>query len=226
MNTHDHDRRPLAFNMPLTQQQTKPSSGGSSNATVRTLGRLTRVRLLLDEWRDSTHLRFSIVNALLVVTPPFVSGYVRGRGYRWAGMRLHPGAFIMGNVLLIGGRRGHVRNVSMGNGSVVSTNCTMNSDAEISIGDRVTIGPYVKLYTSSHDLGPGSQRCQPDVVARPIVIESGCWLAVGVTVLPGVTIGHGSVIAAGAVVDRDIPPDSYVQGVPATVVRKLPLGNR
>jgi maltose O-acetyltransferase len=182
--------------------------------------------LMLGQWRASSHGRYSAVNMALRVTPPFVSGYIRGRLYRWAGMDLHSGAFVMGNIELIAGQRGHVKQVTMGDGVVVSTNVTMNPDAPITIGDRVTIGPYVKLYTSGHELGPGSKRCQADVVAHPIVIEPGCWLAVGVTVLPGVTIGHGSVIAAGTVVEKSVPPDSYVQGVPGTVTRKLPLGNR
>jgi maltose O-acetyltransferase len=196
-------------------------------ASTVAAGRTSVVKQLLKDGGSSAHLRFSAVNLLLLCTPPFVSGYIRGRLYRWAGMKLHPGAFIMGNVLLIGGSKNHVKNVQMGDGSVISTNCTLNPDAPIVIGDRVTLGPYVKVYTTSHDLGPGSQRCiQPSVIARPVTIENGCWLAVGVTVLPGVTIGHGSVIAAGSVVDRDVPPDSYVQGVPGAVVRKLPLGNR
>jgi acetyltransferase-like isoleucine patch superfamily enzyme len=181
---------------------------------------------VLGQWRDSIHVRFSVVNLLLSVTPPFVSGFVRGKLYRFAGLDVDRTAFIMGNVTLIGGTRRHHENLKLGKDTIVSTNVTINSDALVSIGDNVTIGPYVKLYTSSHDLGPGSRRCNVAVVARPVVIEKGCWLAVGATVLPGVTIGHGSVIAAGAVVDKDVPPDSFVQGVPGVVVRKLPLGNR
>lgn len=181
---------------------------------------------VLGQWRDSVHVRFSLVNLTLALTPPFVSGFVRGKLYRLAGLDVSRTSFIMGNVRLIGGTRHHHRNVHVGSDSIISTNVTINSDAVVSIGDNVTIGPYVMLYTSSHDLGPGSRRCTVAVIARPIVIEKGCWLAVGVTVLPGVTIGHGSVIAAGAVVDKDVPPDSFVQGVPAVVVRKLPLGNR
>lgn len=181
---------------------------------------------VLGQWRDSVHVRFSIVNLFLAVTPPFVSGFVRGKLYRLAGLDVDRTAFIMGNVTLIGGTRSHHRNVKLGKDTIISTNVTINSDASVVIGDNVTIGPYVKLYTSSHDLGPGSRRCIVTVVARPIVIETGCWLAVGATVLPGVIIGHGSVIAAGAVVDKDVPPDSFVQGVPGVVVRKLPLGNR
>ena len=35
------------------------------------------------------------------------------------------------------------------------------------------------------------------------------------------TIGAGSIIAAGAVVTRDIPPNSIAAGVPARVLRQI-----
>jgi len=37
------------------------------------------------------------------------------------------------------------------------------------------------------------------------------------TVLKGVTIGDGAIVAAGAVVNRDVPPRCLVAGVPAKV---------
>lgn len=37
----------------------------------------------------------------------------------------------------------------------------------------------------------------------------------------GVTIGENSVIAAGAVVTRDVPANSFVAGIPAKVIRKI-----
>jgi len=44
----------------------------------------------------------------------------------------------------------------------------------------------------------------------------------GAVVLPWVTIGARSVVGAGAVVVRDVPPDTVVVGNPARVVRTLP----
>jgi acetyltransferase-like isoleucine patch superfamily enzyme len=46
-----------------------------------------------------------------------------------------------------------------------------------------------------------------------------CFIGARSLVLPGVRVGDGSIVAAGAVVTRDVPPDSIVAGNPAVVVR-------
>lgn len=55
----------------------------------------------------------------------------------------------------------------------------------------------------------------------PVVIKKNVWIAVGVIILPGVTVGEGSVVAAGSVVVKDVPPHTFVAGVPAKVIKKL-----
>ena len=57
--------------------------------------------------------------------------------------------------------------------------------------------------------------------ARPIVIESDCWIGARVTILDGVRIGAGSTIAAGAVVTQDIEPGCLAGGVPARIIRRF-----
>jgi acetyltransferase-like isoleucine patch superfamily enzyme len=103
---------------------------------------------------------------------------------------------------------------------------TINLDAEVIIEKNVTIGPFVKIYTGTHKIGPGSNRCSGEgVLARPVIVESGSWVGLGAILLPGVTIGHGSIISAGAVVTEDVPPNSLVEGNPGTVVQELPWGD-
>ena len=41
------------------------------------------------------------------------------------------------------------------------------------------------------------------------------------TILPGVTIGDGAVVAAGAVVNRDVAPNTVVGGVPAKFIKPI-----
>jgi len=110
----------------------------------------------------------------------------------------------------------HIR---VGRKVFVNQNCTFYDLGGIDIGDAVMIGPNVSLITSGHPLEPSRRR--DGVVAKPIVIERNVWIAAGATILGGVTVGENSVVAAGAVVTRDVPPDTLVAGNPARVVRSI-----
>ncbi len=46
-----------------------------------------------------------------------------------------------------------------------------------------------------------------------------CMVGARAIVMPGLTVGDHSVIAAGAVVTKDVPPNSIVAGNPAKVIR-------
>ena len=48
----------------------------------------------------------------------------------------------------------------------------------------------------------------------------------GSILLDGCHIGAGSIVAAGAVVNRVVPPTSIVAGVPAKVIRQIDEGDR
>lgn len=92
--------------------------------------------------------------------------------------------------------------------------------AQVTIGNRVMIGPDVKIITDTHDKDIESRR-NGIVFARPISIGDDCWIGVGATILPGVSIGKGCTIGAGSVVTRDIPSFSIAWGVPARVVGQV-----
>lgn len=63
-----------------------------------------------------------------------------------------------------------------------------------------------------------SQNCEA-ISKGDIVLEDDVWIGYGATVLSGVRIGQGAVVAAGAVVNRDVPPYAIVGGVPAKVIK-------
>ena len=109
--------------------------------------------------------------------------------------------------------------IRMGRNVFVNQNCTMYDLGGIDIADEVMIGPNVSILTSSHPLEPSQRRAF--VIARPIVIEKNVWIAASVTILGGVTVGENSVVAAGAVVTRDVPPNTLVGGNPARVIRSI-----
>jgi maltose O-acetyltransferase len=52
-------------------------------------------------------------------------------------------------------------------------------------------------------------------------IKENCYIGTNAIILPGVTIGPNVLIAAGSVVNKNIPPNSCVAGVPARVYSKF-----
>jgi len=80
--------------------------------------------------------------------------------------------------------------------------------AGVDIADDVMIGPNVNIITSGHPLEPSKRRAY--VEAKPIAIEKNVWIAAGATILGGVIVGENSVVAAGAVVTKDVLPNSLV----------------
>jgi maltose O-acetyltransferase len=177
-------------------------------------------------WR-SAHVRFALANALSLPLPKFTGGRdVRGRLYRWAGFRISDGATISGNLELMSVLPGFYNKLVVGPGSIIGDHVTINLDATVTVGTNVVISPRVLIYTGSHRIGPGSRRMVALAAGLPVTIEDGAWVRVGAVIAPGVTIGRGSIVATGAVVLKDVPPNTYVEGNPATVSRRLPWGDR
>lgn len=110
--------------------------------------------------------------------------------------------------------------VRIGRGCSINRDCLFDASASITIGEGVAIGMGSLFATSTHYLGPASERAGM-LEAWPIVIEDGAWLGARVVVLPGVTVGRGCVIAAGAVVTEDCAPSHLYGGVPARQLREL-----
>lgn len=80
------------------------------------------------------------------------------------------------------------------------------------IGSRVFFGPNV---TVTNDRFPLRRR--DEYVPQGCTIEDNVTIGAGVVLCPGVKIGAGSFLAAGAVVTKDVPPDSLAIGVPARI---------
>ncbi len=117
------------------------------------------------------------------------------------------------------GRGSHI---SIGNRSMIGADSIVGSAADVTIGDDVMMGPQVLIYTSNHGVELGTpMRLQPSE-NHPVKIGNDVWIGARCIILPGVTIHDGAVVAAGAVVTKDVPPNSIVGGVPARVLKLRP----
>jgi UDP-2-acetamido-3-amino-2,3-dideoxy-glucuronate N-acetyltransferase len=104
---------------------------------------------------------------------------------------------------------------------------------DVVIGDRVTIKCGVQLWdgvyieddvfvgpnaTFTNDNFPRSRKHQPHDRLPRTTIRAGASIGANATILPGITIGERAMIGAGAVVTRDVPPDTIVSGNPGRIV--------
>ena len=179
--------------------------------------RLTRVTL-----SELSGLRPGLRLVQLVVgfMPTAAFGRLRAGLYRLGGLSIGRRTRLLGR-LEIEGTGDIAPNVRVGHDCLLNSPLYLNASAPITIGNHVGIGHHVVIITDTHHIGAAAARAG-ERVARPVSIEDGAWIAARVTILPGVTIGRGTVVAAGAVVTRDVPPNTLVAGVPARVKRELP----
>ena len=123
------------------------------------------------------------------------------------GCIIRDGAEIGDNVI---GMMGAVVNIGavVGAGTMLDMNCVVGARALV--GSNCHIGAGAVL---AGVLEPPS--------ATPVVIEDDVLIGANAVVLEGVRVGAGSVVAAGAVVNRDVPPNSVAAGQPARVIKTV-----
>jgi acetyltransferase-like isoleucine patch superfamily enzyme len=110
--------------------------------------------------------------------------------------------------------------ITIGNGTGISARAYFSGQGGIKIGNEVIFGPEVKIFSENHNYSNPDQTIKAQGVSRKgVSIGDNCWIGGGVTILDGVTIGDGSVIAAGSVVNKSVPENSIVAGIPAKVIK-------
>jgi sugar O-acyltransferase (sialic acid O-acetyltransferase NeuD family) len=112
---------------------------------------------------------------------------------------LHPLAHLGAGVTLAPG-------AIVGPAAVIGTGTDVGEHALVArgalVGHHANIGPFVRLL-------PGSN------IAGHVTCEAHATIGMSAAVIDHITLGEGAVVAAGAVVVRDVPALTRVQGVPA-----------
>jgi acetyltransferase-like isoleucine patch superfamily enzyme len=93
---------------------------------------------------------------------------------------------------------------------------------DMQIEEHVFIGMQV-VTTNDNDVYLRRYGLATPTQVRGPVIRRYAAVGAGATILPGVEIGEGALVAAGGVVTRDVDPWTIVAGVPARVMRQVPL---
>lgn len=192
---------------------------GSSKSRVRNVA--THVGGVLHEELSPVQPWIRSSSWLVGLLPSVAFIRLRTRLLIAIGWRICDDAAIFGVPRLYG--NGNVqRRLTIGSRAMINVDCTIELNADVTIGDDAALGHEVIVLTSTHRLGRSGRRAG-DLQALPVVIGDGAWVGARTVVLPGVTIGAGAVVMAGSVVNADVEAGSLVAGVPATVsVKRLP----
>lgn len=129
------------------------------------------------------------------------------------------------------GRGNHIRchegNVRIGEKCVFGKDNTINGYLDIEIGPDCLFADWVYVCDFDHRYeDPAVPIRKQGIVKSPVRIGSNCWIGEKTTVLRGVTVGDGSVVASHALVNKDVPPNSVVGGVPARVLKRRGRGSQ
>ena len=104
-------------------------------------------------------------------------------------------------------------------------------DRETVIGRYCSIARSARVMNRNHPLEYRSTHAlffnprfrivdQDSIEYKSLIIGSDVWIGHNAIIMPSVEkIGHGAVVAAGAVVNKDVPPYAVVVGNPSRVVR-------
>lgn len=84
----------------------------------------------------------------------------------------------------------------------------------ITIGRDCMITPRAMILTHDASFFIHTRRYK----FAPVTIGDRVFVGYGAIIMPGVSIGENSIVGAGAVVTRDVPSNTVVVGVPATVL--------
>jgi len=118
-----------------------------------------------------------------------------------------------------------IENMSFGNYVRIHKYATLfSTDAKLIIGNKVALGPKVTIMTGNHatdTIGTfmWDVHSKKEGLDKDVILEDEIWVGSNVTILSGAHISRGCVIAAGAVVNKYLPPYSIAGGVPAKVLK-------
>ncbi len=109
--------------------------------------------------------------------------------------------------------------ITIGSHVYINAFCHFWGFGGITIGDNVMIASHCALTSITHS--KYTKLFNEQNVLGPIIIEDNVWIGSHVVILPGVTIGRNSIIGAGAIVNKDVAPNSIYVGVPARKIESL-----
>ena len=116
--------------------------------------------------------------------------------------------------------RAHEGVVEIGAKSVLGQECTISSFQHVSIGRECIVADRVMLIDFDHGMVEVERPVREQgIYKRDVRIGHNVWIGYGASFLRGVTVGDNAVIGTYTVVNKDVPANAVVAGVPVRLLR-------
>jgi acetyltransferase-like isoleucine patch superfamily enzyme len=116
--------------------------------------------------------------------------------------------------------RAHEGEVQIGAKTVLGQECTISCFQHISLGRECIVADRVMLIDFDHGVAEVERPIREQgIYKRDVRLGHNVWVGYGACFLRGITVGDNAVVGTYAVVNRDVPANAVVAGVPARVVR-------
>ncbi|MHC4556653.1 MAG: acyltransferase [Planctomycetota bacterium] len=114
-------------------------------------------------------------------------------------------------------------NLTIGDNCLLNGNNFLDISSRITLENGVSLGPGVTIMThNKYNNNPFlEERLANSCGFKDVLIKEGSGIKSGALIIHGVTIGKNAVVAGNAVVNRDVPDNCFVGGVPARVIKEL-----
>lgn len=136
---------------------------------------------------------------------------------RFAGYKIGANTRVVGPLHITG-------TLCTGENCWIGRNLTVHGNGTVSIGNNCDIAPDVTFLTGGHQIGTATRRAGAGETYR-ISVGNGVWIGAESTVFGNTVIGDGAVVAACACVNRNVPENTLVGGVPAGIIKELKDGS-
>ncbi len=110
--------------------------------------------------------------------------------------------------------------LSIGKNCWIGKNLVIEGNGFVTIGDNCDIAPEVTFLTGGHKIG-NSERRAGEGESYNIDVGDGTWIGSQSTVLSNTSIGKSCVVASCACVNKSVPDNMLIGGVPAKIIKDL-----
>ena len=114
-------------------------------------------------------------------------------------------------------------NLTIEDGCAFNGNNYLDLTSKITLKKGVSLGPGVTINTHNrYNYNPFlEERLSHTCGQKGVLIKEGAGIKAHALITMGVTVGKNAVVAGGSVVNRDVPDNVFVAGIPARVIKEI-----